>query len=111
MSAVVRRIEIEASPARVWEVLADFGNVYRWNPNVSASHSTSVASGGVGATRHCDLKGGSIEERIVEWRDGRSLTLEIYEAQGSPSRLSRATASRSRRLAAAPSSPRRSSTR
>lgn len=92
MSRIVRSIEIEAAPAQVWEVLADFGGIARWNPNVSTSHSTSATNGGVGATRHCDVKGGAIEERIVDWREGRSLTLEIYEAKGSPSALARATA-------------------
>lgn len=92
MSVIVRSIQLDASPARAWEALADFGGIARWNPNVSESRSTSAANGGVGATRHCDVKGGSIEERILDWQDGRSLVLEIYEAKGSPSAIKRAVA-------------------
>ena len=92
MSSITRSIQIESPAERVWGVLADFGNIYCWNPNVSTSHSTSATNEGVGASRHCDLRGGSIEERIVAWEDGRSLTIDIFDAQGSPSRLARATA-------------------
>lgn len=37
MSVIVRSVEVDAPPARVWEVLADFGGVARWNSNVSMS--------------------------------------------------------------------------
>ncbi len=30
-------VEIDATPAEVWAVLADFGNIYTWNPGVKAS--------------------------------------------------------------------------
>ena len=35
---------------------------------------------GVGASRHCDLlPKGTVEERIVSWRDGEQYVIEIYD--------------------------------
>ncbi len=67
-------------------MLADLGSVYKWNPGVSHSYSTSPETQGEGAMRHCDLqnaKGGSIgylEERAFDWRDGEGFTIDIYES-------------------------------
>lgn len=79
-------VRIEAAPQRVWDILADFGKVANYNPNVTSSTLTSETEEGVGATRHCDLSmfGASIEERIVEWNAGESLGIEIYESKRLP---------------------------
>ena len=79
-------IKINSPKEIVWEVLADLGSIYKWNPGVSRSHSTSPETGGEGAMRHCDLqnaKGGSIgylEERAFDWRDGEGFTIDVYES-------------------------------
>ena len=58
---------------------------YKFNPGVSKSYSTSAANEGVGATRHCDLlPAGSVEERIIEWHEGRDYVIEIYKGKGAP---------------------------
>ncbi len=46
---------ITAPRSAVWAVLADFPNVADWNNGVKKSFSTSEASSGVGAQRHCDI--------------------------------------------------------
>ncbi len=67
---------IDASVQKVWEVLADFGDVYRWAPSVTNSYSTSENNNGLEASRHCDIAGfGGIEEYITEWNEGRDFTL------------------------------------
>ena len=79
------QIEIDAAPEHVWGILADFGNVYKFSPGVTHSHSTSEAENGLGATRHCALApAGSIEERIVGWEEGSRMDIEIYEGKGAP---------------------------
>ena len=80
------KVEIEASAEKVWGVLADFGNVSIFNPNVTESHLTADKTNGVGATRHCDLAfgGASIEERIVDWNEGSSYTIEIFDGSRNP---------------------------
>ena len=86
MTRLIREVRINAPREKVWEILADFGGVYKFNPNVPNSYCTSEANGGVGATRHCDLtfKGASIEERIVEWQEGQSYIIEIYAGKNTP---------------------------
>jgi len=80
------KVEIEASAETVWGVLADFGNVSVFNPTVTESYSTTDDATGVGAARHCDLAvgGATIEERIVEWNEGSSYTIEIYDGTRNP---------------------------
>ena len=73
--------KIDAPKDKVWEVLADLGSIYKWNPGVSHSHSTSESSGGEGATRHCDLQNpsGYLKERAFDWREGEGFKIDIYE--------------------------------
>lgn len=72
MNKAESHIVIDAPVEKVWEVLADFGNVYRWAPTVTKSYSTSENNSGQDASRHCDVAGfGSIEETVTEWNDGQ----------------------------------------
>ena len=85
MTTIIREVTINASQEKVWDILADFGGIYKYNPGVSSSHSTSSANGGVGATRHCDLlPAGSVEERITAWNEGRDYKIEIFSGKGVP---------------------------
>ncbi len=85
MSRLSYQTNVDAPLQKVWKILADFGGIYKYNPGVSSSHSTSSNNGGVGASRHCDLiPAGSIEERIIEWNEGQSYSLEIYDGKGVP---------------------------
>ena len=71
---------IDAPVNAVWNELADFGNIYVWNPGVTESYLTSDQGEGVGATRHCSLSPlGAIQERIVEWEPNRQLKINIYD--------------------------------
>ena len=82
MSKVTSQVRIDAPKEKVWKVLADLGGIYKWNPGVSNSYSTSDNNQGDGATRHCDLQNpsGYLEERAIEWRDGEGLTIDVYES-------------------------------
>lgn len=76
-------VKVDAPTEKVWEVLADLGSIYKWNPGVAHSHSTSDAPGGEGATRHCDIQNGKIkmgylEERAFNWCEGEGYTIDIY---------------------------------
>lgn len=78
-------VRINAPKARVWEVLANIGSVQRYHPGVAKSWYTTEQREGVGACRHCDLLPmGTVEERIVEWNEGESYTIEIYEGSKTP---------------------------
>lgn len=82
---IEHEIRINAPKNVVWAAVADFGGIYKFNPGVSKSYSTSSNNEGVGASRHCDLLPlGNIEERVTEWKDGEYYKLEIYDGQGLP---------------------------
>ena len=78
MPRITKELRITASKEQVWDILADFGAVSNWAPNVSESHTTTEAIRGVGAVRVCDHeKMGHLEERIVAWDEGSSLSYDV----------------------------------
>lgn len=83
---IANEVRIDAPKKRLWEVMSDFGDVANVSPGITSSQLTSEASGGVGATRHCDftLMGSSVEERIEEWEDGESIGIHVYESKRLP---------------------------
>lgn len=69
---------VDAPRESVWAVLADFGNISSWNSGVKTSYLTGNESGGVGATRHCDLSpAGALEETTVEWLENERMVIRI----------------------------------
>ena len=80
------QIRINATKEKVWEVLADIGGIYKWNPGVAHSYSTSEENSGEGASRHCDLQtpggksSGYLEELAFDWREGEGYKIDIYES-------------------------------
>ena len=56
------------------------------SPNISKSHLTSEQKNGVDAERHCDFTsmGAQVEERIIEWNEGESMKIDIYERENMP---------------------------
>ncbi|MFZ5524286.1 MAG: SRPBCC family protein [Pseudomonadota bacterium] len=69
---------IHAPKAVVWEKLADFGNVSIFHPMVEHSALLNNQQCGLGATRSCTFYDGkSVEEKITDWQEGRSLTIAI----------------------------------
>jgi len=85
MTTITNQIKINAPKEKVWDILADFSAIQNFHPGVPKSFATSDATTGLGATRHCDLlPTGGIEERIVEWNEGRDYKVEIYKGKGVP---------------------------
>lgn len=77
--------QMTAPRSAVWSVLADFPNIGTWNGGVKASHATSKATSGVGATRHCDLAPfGTLEETIAEWVEDERMVVNIDSATKLP---------------------------
>jgi uncharacterized protein YndB with AHSA1/START domain len=69
---------IDAPRDRVWAALADIGSIHQWNPGVRASHVTSEAATGMGASRHCDLGGRNyLDEEVVEFDEGSRIAMRI----------------------------------
>lgn len=69
-----------ASAAACWAYLADFGQIDLFNPHLSGSHLLPGSpESGLGCERQCDLKDGRnhLRERVVDWQEGRSYTVQI----------------------------------
>jgi len=83
---ITRKVSINAPKQKVWEALADFGNVQCLSPNIKKSYLTTEQKNGIGAERHCDFvsMGAQVEERIVEWNEGESFKIDIYESKNMP---------------------------
>jgi len=83
---ITYQVHIDAPKDEVWTAIADFGNVANSNPGIKTSYLTSDSTVGVGATRHCDLAlyGATVEERIVEWIEGESFRIDIYDSTRIP---------------------------
>lgn len=81
-----RAIEINASKEKVWNALADFGNICHAHPAVDTSNITSTQKQGLGATRHCNfnMMGATSEERAIEWNEGKNIKIEAYEMKKLP---------------------------
>ncbi len=80
MGSFATSVRIDAPKERVWEVLSDLGSIYKWNPGIAHSHTTSDAATGDNAMRQCDLPdGGFLRERAFNWSEGEGFTIEVYE--------------------------------
>ena len=86
MTTISREIEINASKEEVWKAIAKFGDISHASPGVLKSNVTSEQQEGVGATRHCDfaMNGATAEERVTQWNEGESLTIEVYDLKKMP---------------------------
>lgn len=91
MPDVTLACHIAAPVSTVWDVLADFGDIQRWSPNVVRPCLTSEGPVGVGTTRHCNFAVGGAEERIVTFDPGRRLTVALIEVAPLPRRRLRPT--------------------
>lgn len=84
MSHVRVTYETTASPATCWALMADFAHIDAFNPHLerSAILEGSPAVCGLGTARQCDLKDGRgyLRERVVDWQEGRSYTVDIIES-------------------------------
>lgn len=82
MVEIVEESSIARSPDAVWAVLADFGAIGRWAPNVEHSCLTTDQRDGVGAVRRVQVGRNALLERVVTWTPGRELA---YTIDGLPS--------------------------
>jgi carbon monoxide dehydrogenase subunit G len=85
-TTIKNTVIINAKKDRVWEILSDFGNVQNLSPGIAKSYLTSDINNGLGATRHCDFTsmGSQVEEKIIEWNQGNSFKIELYDTKNIP---------------------------
>lgn len=81
MADIVETISIARSTDEVWAVLADFGGIAQWAPNVDHSRLTTDHGDRVGAARRVQIGRNALLERVLEWTPGETLT---YKIEGLP---------------------------
>lgn len=75
---VTKRFNVPAE--KVWQALADWGNVDKWHFSVATSPIIDDKTFGLGAKRTCNFyDGSSVVEEIVEYKEGESFIVEISE--------------------------------
>lgn len=85
MTTFSKQLNVQASQQKVWETMANLGDIYQFNPNVSKSYYNSDQKKGVGASRICELRpSGIVEETATEWKEGESFTLKITPIEKAP---------------------------
>ena len=77
MATVERTAAVTASPADVWAVLADFGDISQWAGNVDHSCLLSDQTEGVGMTRRIQTDRSTVVETVVTWEPGSMLSYRI----------------------------------
>jgi len=77
VAEVVEVLSVERRPGEVWAVLAEFGKISRWAPNVDHSCLTTIAADGVGATRRIQTGRTTVLETVTAWEPDRRLEYTI----------------------------------
>jgi hypothetical protein len=67
MTSVSRTAAIAAAPHVVWNVLADFGAIVTWAPNVDHSCLLTEQPTGVGSARRIQAGRTTLVETVTEW--------------------------------------------
>lgn len=80
MTVLENSIRINATPEKVWSVLATLDALAKYDPGVAKAEIVSPAKEGPGAARKCDLApGGWFKERVADWRPNEAISFELYE--------------------------------
>jgi len=80
MTTLRNTIHIAAPPERVFAVLARLDALHEYDPGVARSELQPGIPFGLGAARHCDLRGGGwFRERVIEFEPHRAIAFELRE--------------------------------
>ena len=90
LKQIHEEMQIKASPAKIWEVISQFGNVCDFHAGVvrSAKEFGSENSASIGCERVCIIVDMglhvTLKERVVDYVEGESYQFEVYECKNSP---------------------------
>ena len=78
MAKLTQQVQINVPKNKVWEILADFGNVSKWAPIITQSALIGSITQGVGTERFCEvIQMGRAIDKVLEWDEGNSIKFEI----------------------------------
>ena len=71
-------IDIDAPKQRVWDVLSRLEKFSDYSPMVRDVTMLTEQTSGVGTERRCDAYSfGRVEERVIDWEEGRRISLKV----------------------------------
>ena len=72
---------IHQDQATIWRALSDYSNIYKFHPLLKGSqYIEDSCIAGEGAMRQCFMLDGSyLKEKVTDWKEGESYTVEIFE--------------------------------
>jgi ligand-binding SRPBCC domain-containing protein len=80
MTLLKNTIHIDAPPERVWAALSRLDALHEFDPGIERSELRSNEAEGMGASRHCDLRGGGwFRDRVTVWQPDREIEFELQE--------------------------------
>ena len=78
VTVISSEIVINISKEKVWGVLKPIGEIGNFHPLIKKSHATTDKKSGLGAQRRCELfPMGTMEEKVVEWDEGKSYVMAV----------------------------------
>jgi hypothetical protein len=85
-TTIKKAIKLQLAPEKVWNGIADFGNICHGHPSVRKSFIISDEKTGVGATRHCafTMMGASADEQITEWNELENIKIKVVKLNKMP---------------------------
>lgn len=92
LKKIQQKMRIDVTAERMWEILAQYGDVSQFHAGVVASQSLSGSDSQAapGCERICHIMDMglhiTLKERIVEYNEGDSYTYEVYEWKNFPLR-------------------------
>ena len=79
-TTIHNHIDIAATPAQVWDVLADLDRLHEYDPSVTRSAVVGEQHEGLGAKRRCDARQGRyFVETVTEWDQPNRLQFTIVD--------------------------------
>src|SRR5262245_1432850 len=73
-------IYIDASPEHVWSALGRLEALHESDPGISKVGLSYAQPAGLGADRHCHIRGGGwFRERVTVWKPAQELEFTLYE--------------------------------
>ena len=90
LTRVQYEMVVNTTPKKAWEILADFGNVGKFHPQLESSKSVngSAAKAELGCDRECVITDGKkkiyVKEKIIDYVEGQYYTYDFYEWKNFP---------------------------
>ncbi len=85
MNKIEKKLSVNASNERVWDVISDLGGIQNYSPGVKKSFYNTDIKTGEGAGRICEFYPmGKVDEKVTDWENGKSYTLYIKPIEKLP---------------------------